>query len=59
MAFMIVATSLNAQDHKHEIRIGGGLGIDPHLQNVRNRFVDTNNLEEKSLNTITLHKERL
>lgn len=46
MAFMIVATSLNAQDHKHEIRIGGGLGIDPHLQNVRNRFVDTNNLEE-------------
>ena len=46
MAFMIVATSLNAQDHKHEIRIGGGLGIDPHLQNVRNRFIDTNNLEE-------------
>ena len=42
MAFMIVATSLNAQDHKHEIRIGGGLGTDPHLQNVRNRFVDTN-----------------
>lgn len=59
MAFMIVTTSLNAQDHKHEIRIGGGLGTDPHLQNVRNRFVDTNNLEEKSLNTITLHKERL
>lgn len=59
MAFMIVATSLNAQDYKHEIRIGGGLGTDPHLQNVRNRFVDTNNLEEKSINTITLHKERL
>jgi hypothetical protein len=46
MALMIVATSLNAQDYKHEFRIGGGLGIDPHLQNVRNRFVDTNNLEE-------------
>ena len=38
MAFMIVATSLNAQDHKHEIRIGGGLGIDPHLQNVREQI---------------------
>ena len=45
ISFLIVATSMNAQDNKHEFRANLGIGIDQHLRNVQERYINDYHLD--------------
>ena len=55
ISFLIVATSMNAQNNKHEFRANFGIGIDQHLRNVQERYINDYHLEPAGIFSLLDH----